>query len=264
MSTGCNSSTSARSSSESTLRGARGQRTRGLKARGLILCAGVLALAALPFAAPPRALAQQSALYPDGELYQPLRWDIEAGASITQGTAAQYLDNGWTLGGGVTWYPSPDSPLGLRADLNYSEFGATNQLLYQSSIAEGTQIDHGTGRIWGGDIDAVINAPLGQRVRGYLLGGIGMYQRQIELSQTLLGGGYFCDPWWGVCGPGFAPYNSVVSQTTSDTHFAWNAGAGLEFPLNPITSLFIEARFMRINPADERTELVPVTVGLRF
>lgn len=224
----------------------------------------LLALSALLFVAAAPALAQQTQQYPNGQVYQPLRWDIEGGYSITQGAASQYLDNGWTVGGGVDWFPSPQSPLGLRLDLNYSQFDATHQLLYQSSLQAGTQINHGIGRIWGGDVDAVFDVPVGPRAHGYLLGGVGMYQRQIELTQRLLGGGYFCEPWWGVCGPGFLPYNSIVSRTTTATHFAWNAGAGVEFPLSPVTSLFIEARFMRINPADQRTELVPITVGLRF
>lgn len=229
---------------------------------GLAVCLGLLALAALRFAAPALALAQQD--NSNGQTYQPLRWDVEGGYAITQGTTSQYLDNGWTVGGGVDWFPSPQSPFGLRLDLNYDQFAATNQLLYQSSLQADTQINHGLGRIWGGDVDGVVDVPFGPLVRGYLLGGVGMYQRQIELSQTQLGGGVFCDTWWGICGGGFGPDDTVISRTTTATHFSWNAGAGVEFPLSPVTSLFVEARFMRINPADERTEIVPITVGLRF
>jgi opacity protein-like surface antigen len=234
---------------------------------GLALRAAVLAVLAQAFAWAPRAHAQgygRGSREYYSQAYQRLRWDIGIGGNLTQGTTSQYLDNGWTLEGGVTWFPAEQSVLGLRLDVSYSRFGATNQFVYRSAQEANTQIDDGVGRIWGGDADLVLDMPLGARTHGYLLAGIGTYQRQIELRQTVRASGYFCDPWWGVCGLGFAPFDSVVSRTTTATHFAWNAGAAVEFSLDPTTSLFIEARFLRINPAQERTELVPITVGLRF
>src|SRR6202165_5951366 len=60
---------------------------------------------------------------------RPLQWFIDGGASITAGTTADFLDSGWTIGTGFTLRPVPGQPFMLRADLNYSRFSATNQLI---------------------------------------------------------------------------------------------------------------------------------------
>lgn len=241
--------------------------TAGRLRRGRTIGAALAVLAVWPLACAPRAHARPyryAARQAYRQPYQSLRWDIAAGGNITQGTTSQYLDNGWTFEAGLTWFPAYQSLVGVRLDVNYSRFDATHQFIERSTRFANTEIDGGLGRIWGGDADLVLHFPLGQRAYGYLLGGVGTYQRQIELTQKVLASGYFCDLWWGVCGFGYAPFDSVVSRTTTATHFAWNAGAGVEWPVSPTTSLFIEARFVRINPADERTELVPITFGLRF
>ncbi|MGH8260441.1 MAG: outer membrane beta-barrel protein [Steroidobacteraceae bacterium] len=217
--------------------------------------------ALLPLAAASPAMAQ---FYYSGETYRPLHWQIEGGYSATTGTTSTYLDGGWTFGGGLTWYPSPTSPAALRVDLGYSQYNATNNLLVQNQTLLQTEIDSGVGRTWGGDVDGQLDFRLGPRVTGYLLAGIGAYQRQIELYQTVLGGGVFCDPWWGFCGSNFFPADATVARTTSSVEFAWNAGLGIDVPMGNGMSWFIDARYLRIGSGDERTEFVPIRVGLRF
>lgn len=217
--------------------------------------------ALLPLACASPAMAQ---FYYAGQSYRPLHWQIEGGYSPTVGTTSNYLQGGWTLGGGLTWYPSPVSPLGLRLDLSYSEYNATHNLIVQNETALDTQIDHGVGRTWGGDLDGQLDFALGPSVKGYLIAGIGTYKRQIELYQTVLGGGIFCDAWWGFCEPGFFPADSVVDRTTSSWKFAWNAGVGINVPLANGMSWFVDARYLRIGPEDQKTEFVPIRIGLRF
>lgn len=217
------------------------------------------ALLALACAAP--AMAQ---FYYSGEGYRPLHWQVDGGYSITSGTTSEYLQNGWTFGGGLSWYPSPLVPAALRLDLSYSEYNATNSLLRQGASYLQTRIDSGTGRTWGGDLDGQFDFTLAPHVTGYLLGGIGTYQRQIQLFQTVIGGGVFCDPWWGFCGPGYFPADASVGRTTTAWKFSWNAGAGLNMPLGNGMSWFVDVRYLRIGPYDQRTEFVPIRVGLRF
>jgi opacity protein-like surface antigen len=219
------------------------------------LCAPLLLACAAP------AMAQ---FYYSGEPYRPLRWQIEGGYSPTVGTTSDYLQGGFSLGGGVTWSPSPLVPLALRLDLSYSEYNATNNLLYQNATALQTEIDSGIGRTWGGDLDGEYDFALGPRIKGYLIGGVGTYQRQIELDQTVFGGGFFCDPWWGFCGPSYFPADAEVAQTTSSWKFSWNAGGGIEVPLGNGMSWFIDARYLRIGGGYQETEFVPIRIGLRF
>ena len=217
--------------------------------------------ALLPLAAFTPAMAQY---YYQGSDYRPLRWQFEGGLGVTEGTTANYLDDGWTLGGGFTWYPSRTAPLGLRFDASYSEFGATRNLINLGQSETSTQIDSGVGRVWGADLDAEIDLPRSRYVRPYLIGGIGVFQRQIELYQTLIGGGFYCDPWFGFCGGGYFPAYATIARTTTNGEFSWNAGIGLEMPLGNGSSWFVQARYRQIGPSDERTTFWPITVGIRF
>jgi opacity protein-like surface antigen len=192
----------------------------------------------------------------------PIQWHIDGGYAVTSGHTADYLENGWTVGGGFTFRPQPGSPFSLRTDLNFSQFSATNQLISLGEEQTQTYIDEGTGRIVDLSIDAVFDLPLGPRARAYVLGGVGGAWRQIELTQTVGFGGYYCDPWYGYCGVGIFP-GDVLVQREETTRFMWNAGVGVEFPLYYGRSWFIEARYNRMSTG-QPTELIPIRIGMRF
>jgi len=209
------------------------------------------------------ALAQNSGYYQRSDGPQrPLRWHVDGGYAVTTGQTADYLVNGWTVGGGFTFRPAPASPFSLRTDLNFSQFGATKSLITLGEERNQTFIDDGTGRVINLDLDAVLDVPLGPRARGYLMAGVGGAWRQIELTQTVAFGGYYCDSWYGFCGFGVVP-GDVLVQREETTRFAWNAGVGVEFPLYNGQSWFIEARYNRIE-TPQPTEFIPIRVGLRF
>ncbi|MDB6091748.1 MAG: hypothetical protein JWN85_4532 [Gammaproteobacteria bacterium] len=193
---------------------------------------------------------------------RPLQWHVDGGYSITTGRTADFLSNGWSIGSGVTWRPIADSPLALRADLHYSHFDATDRLLNLGEVVNQTRIDNGNGQILGLDVDAVLNVPLSGGVRAYVLAGIGVDYRRIELTQTVAVGGFVCDQWWGFCGQGYFPGDVLVDREET-TRFAWNAGLGVEFPLYGGQSWFIEARYNRMETR-QPTEIIPIRVGYRF
>jgi len=58
-----------------------------------------------------------------------------------------------------------------------------------------------------------------------------------------------------VTAPGFA--------STTESHFGWNAGAGIKLPLS-VFSAFVEARYNRISATGGSMEFVPVTFGIMF
>jgi opacity protein-like surface antigen len=184
------------------------------------------------------------------------------GYAATAGQTADYLQGGWTFGGGFTFRPQPASPLSLRTDLSFSRFNATNNLLNLGEQLNQTRIDDGWGDIVNLDVDGVLDIPLGPRAHGYLLAGIGGAYRRIDLTQTVGFGGYFCDPWYGYCGIGIVPGDVLVHREET-TRFSWNAGGGIEFPLYNGQSWFIEARYTRME-TPQPTEFIPIRVGLRF
>jgi opacity protein-like surface antigen len=193
---------------------------------------------------------------------RPLQWHVDGGYAVTNGRTADFLDNGWTIGTGVQWRPVAGSPFSLRGDLHYSRFEATDQLLTLGEIVNQTRIDNGHGDILGLDVDGVLDIPLGRGVRAYVLAGVGVDYRRIDLTQTVVFGGYVCDGWWGFCGRGYFPGDVLVDRQDT-TRFAWNAGLGVEFPLYGGQSWFIEARFNRMQ-TPQPTDFIPIRVGLRF
>jgi opacity protein-like surface antigen len=192
----------------------------------------------------------------------PVQWHVMGGAAVTTGHTADYLETGYTVGGGLTFRPDPTGPFSLRTDLSFSRFNATNHLLNIGAEQNQTEIDDGWGDIINLDVDGVLDIPLGARVRGYVMAGVGGAYRRIDLTQTVGFGGYFCDDWYGYCGVGVVP-GDVLVQRESTTRFAWNAGVGVEFPLYRGQSFFIEARYNRMQTPDP-TEFIPIRIGYRF
>jgi opacity protein-like surface antigen len=207
------------------------------------------------------AHAQIPDVSPGNGIDRPFTWHISGGYSATSGETRDYLDDGYIIKGGVTWKPRQDLPLALRLDGHYSNYDATDALINLGSAATRTRIDDGEGSTLGLDLNGVVDFPLGSRVRGYLTAGVGVDRRRIELTQTVLFGGFFCDPWWGFCGRGVFPGDVLVSRDTT-TRLAWNGGLGVEFPLAR-GNFFVEATYHRIE-TQRPTEYIPIVVGLRF
>jgi opacity protein-like surface antigen len=198
------------------------------------------------------ALAQVYQYYPAD---RPVQWFLDGGASITQGPTADDFDNGWTIGTGLYFRPYPGQPFSMRAEVNYSRSDATNQFINANEVATQTPIDNGSMQTFTGYLDGILDAPVSPWMHLYATGGVGLGYRRIELTQN----GFFCDPF--ICGDVFG-HDTLVASSDS-THFAWNAGAGMNFALPNGQSWFIEARYERI-ATQSPTEYVPIRFGFRF
>ncbi len=174
--------------------------------------------------------------------YSPVRVQVDGGRTITQDFGAQYLENGWNLGLGLTWQPAEQVPLALRIDGMYQSFGARQALLSQAASRFGTNVDEGTIDMWGADLDAELDLRLSAGSRAYLLAGGGWYDEQNN----------------------FRDQGTLVSRTTTGTRFAKNAGLGVEFANGGRVFFFIEARYMRFDANGHHLDLIPIRAGLRF
>jgi hypothetical protein len=208
---------------------------------------GLCALALLLVAAP-RAYSQE---------YSPLRWYIMGGANVPLSNTADILQSGYNFGFAVTWR-EPGRPVGVRFDFNYASNNATRELQNQGSQATGLNITGGWADIWSASVNLEAQHLFSPTTYGYLIGGIGAYYTQVQLTEY--GYGYVCNPWWGYCYYGSG--NAVVASN-STTRFGWNGGVGMAFRLQGPT-LFIEARYTRIETSPQPLEFVPITIGLRF
>ncbi len=193
---------------------------------------------------------------------EPVHWHLQIGYSPTVGSTSEYFDGGFTFGGGLTWRPRPDEPFGLRADLEYSRFSATRNLIAINELANQIEIDSGYGEVVGLNVDGQYTVHFSPTVSGFALAGVGVDHMRVALTQTVAFGSYLCDPWFGFCSYGLVPGDIVVASGSS-TRFSWNAGVGVDFLMRNGQTFFIEARYQRIQTA-QPTEFIPITVGLRF
>lgn len=198
-----------------------------------------------------------------GFQYRPLTAQIEGGYTVTQDAARNALQNGWNTGLGFTLTPIAALPFALRVDASYGRFAETNrslQLAARQTGANGAFI-FGHGDIYGGDTDAQIDLQMGPTVREYFFGGIGWYREQTSIKQVSFEPGVGC---FYSCFSVYVPVVSTVEQSTTAWLHSWNAGVGFEFALEPPGSFFIEARYLRIGPANNRMVFAPIRLGLRF
>ena len=193
---------------------------------------------------------------------QPVHWHIDTGYVSPTGQTSDFLEGGWTIGGGFSWQPDLSSPLALRVDVNYSRFNATRQLIGINQEVNQTEIDDGFGEIVDLAVDGEYRMPLSPYLSAYAVAGVGVAHRRIALTQTVAVGDYVCDDWFGYCEFGLVP-GAVVVASDNTTRFSWNAGLGLDFALRGGQTFFVEARYTRIQ-TPQPTEFVPIRVGLRF
>lgn len=197
-----------------------------------------------PYGAPARYVAPPAPTLTS----QPVTGTVSGGIGFPAGNTSDLLGVGARFGLGLTWFPSPELPLGLRLEGSYSWYGAHNHYYYDSYY------NHGYTDLYGGDIDLELNLNHQSHARLYLIGGFGEYRATVYRDQYP---GITCGFY--ACGAGY-----VSGSSTTDWHGAWNIGLGWEFAVSPGSALYLEARYMQLTPADIHLEFVPVTVGYRF
>ncbi|HEX5458840.1 MAG TPA: hypothetical protein VFX20_02630 [Steroidobacteraceae bacterium] len=197
-----------------------------------------------------------------GFQYRPLHAQLTGGVILPQGSLRHDLDSASTIGLGLTWQPTSHLPLALRIDGLYARFHDRPPLLAQAAASLGTTVDRGHTQMWGGDADVELDTLLSRGVRLYLLAGGGWYNRRDSYYQRQIVDGVLCGFYF--CRRGEFLTHVRVGRTSTGMLFAENAGAGLEFSLGQGASFFVEARYMRFNQHGQRSDFIPVRVGLRF
>lgn len=82
-------------------------------------------------------------------------------------------------------------------------------------------------------------APPGSVVRPYVVGGPGVYNRKVEITEYV-GTGVICDPYWYVCGT--YPVEDVIGSR-GGWDFGFNVGGGVGFGLGDSGEFFVEMRY---------------------
>lgn len=190
--------------------------------------------------------------------YAPVHWHMYGGYSPTLGSSSDYFDGGYTVGGGLTWQPRAHQPFALRADIEFDYFPATGRLLNSAAQSFQHTINGGDASVVGLNLDGQYTVHLTGWMRGFGLAGIGVARMDVSRVQR---GVHFstvpCDPFFEFCGRG-----GVVDRTGA-TAVSWNVGLGVDIVLRSGKTVFVEARYERLDTAQPFT-FVPLTVGVRF
>jgi opacity protein-like surface antigen len=216
---------------------------------------------AAPQAAPPQYYQSQKSTQSAGIKYHPFRIELDGGYTMTTGKTDETLQGGGNVGIGLLIFPSESIPIGLRITGSWSNFNHTLASLAQSSQVYNQDISDGYTDIYGGDADLEIDLHMGHAVKEYFFGGFGYYKERTTLKSSTQQPGFIC---FFYCQPGYITVENTVAQNTSDWLQSWNAGMGFEFALHDPATLFIEARYMRIQQNGIKQEFIPFRIGLRF
>ena len=109
----------------------------------------------------------------------------------------------------------------------------------------------------------------GRRIGAYFIGGGGWYYRTLGFTKSVTSGnGIACTPawvWWGfACDSGLVIANQTLGGYDSSV-FGGNIGAGLTVKIGDSTyRIYIEPRYHYAPTKNVNTELVVITVGIRY
>jgi hypothetical protein len=183
---------------------------------------------------------------PSSAALAPWPWNFEFGGGPTSVSGSNgQLSGGsnFVIGGGYNFSPR----VGFDLEFANDWLGLTNQALQQNGAFDGD------ASIWSMTLDPIYRFRIGGPVGAYIIGGGGFYERQYHFieQQTVN------DPFFGPI-----LVNEDVRQTTDAGGV--NIGMGLTCNLGWGTKFFVEARYHHIFTSGGDTELIPVTIGLRW
>lgn len=209
--------------------------------------------------APGRALAQQE------DPPRPFTFNLGVGPSFPLGKASDRINVGPSVQVGGAWNIA--ERVGLQLEYFFSGYDVDGTVLTKNDL-------DGSHRMQYLALNGIFTAPPKSRFAGYLIGGPGVYFRQIQLTrfrgQATLP---FCDPVLLVCSSTPVDVQQILG-TVNETDFGLNGGAGLIFRLNSIVQFYLEARYHYVwgktftgpngREVDTNTAYLPVSAGVRL
>ncbi len=230
---------------------------------------GLMVVAAIAFAATP-ALAQDK------------KFDVNIGGGFTATTGEMHnhLGNGGNFVIGATFHVNEH--LGIQAEYGYTPVGSKEVPVPSFPAVPGNTVPVSAGHhMHQGTFNAITRFGASDAaIRPYAIGGVGVYNRVVQLTSPGTGLVTVCDPWWYVCYPVAVPVTNILGER-STTDFGINVGGGFGFRLGDHAVAYFEARYHYIwgpkassfvqgaLPAgfvdkNANGQYFPVTFGIRF
>ena len=182
--------------------------------------------------------------------------NIALGYGWPLGTAADNVSGDIAFGAGLRYAPE-QWPVGLRFEFQWNEFDPKGELLDQFNVGDGN------ASVWSITANVEWNRRVSRSWGYYLIGGVGYYDRELELTEPGVGFITVCDPWWGICWNEPVAVDKVIGSY-SDSSWGLNGGVGVTFPISRASEFYIEARYHWVDNDGGSTQYIPVMLGFRF
>ena len=169
---------------------------------------------------------------------KPFSFGVLGGATVPTGNLSDDAGTGWHLGAFVA--ADRGWPISFRLEGVYHSFGTKDQ------SGDGVTI-HEQPSLMAGTLNGVWNFPVGGEIQPYLIAGFGIYR--------------FSDN--STCSSTTAGACNDLAGSGSNTRMGINGGVGVNFHLSRF-STFVEARVHQVFTEGESSQMIPISVGIRF
>jgi hypothetical protein len=185
---------------------------------------------------------------------------IGGGATMPTGGIRDAYNTGYNVSVPMGW-DSQSGPLGLRLDLTYDQLHARSTFRSTDDPLNAVALTTVNPQIWSAMADVKLRLPFTGRFAGattglYAIGGVGAHYLRNYGSTFAV-----TNPGTNISDEGAQA--ASLNDNGSLWRFGANAGGGLSVGLGK-TELFVESRYVRVFTSHERTNYVPVIVGLSF
>jgi opacity protein-like surface antigen len=166
--------------------------------------------------------------------------NVGGGFTATTGEIHKHLGDGGNFMLGVTFNVKPR--LGIQAEYGYHPIGSKEvDIPYVSPLTGSAPISVGH-HMHQVTFNAIGHFAETASVKPYVIGGVGVYHRVVQLTSPGAGLVSVCDPWWYVCYPVAVPVTNILGERTS-TDFGINIGGGGDVPIGHAMDFYAEARY---------------------
>jgi opacity protein-like surface antigen len=208
---------------------------------------------------------------------KPVDINIGFGWTFPEGSFKDSFDSGWNGSFGATFNVSPI--LGVQGEYMYARMDGPSRTILVSPTPGGItssqllESNHQMHAFIGNIVYK--NMSSDRVVGGYVLGGMGLYHRIVQITSPALGYTTFCDPYWYVCYPAVVSVDNIIGDRSSND-FGINFGGGVTFGKE--AKFYVEARYHyvwgpTVNPPagittttnlSTNAQYFPLTFGVRF
>lgn len=215
-------------------------------------------------------------------LAQDKKFDVNIGGGFTAttGEVHNHLGNGGNFRIGATFHVNEH--LGIQFEYGYEPIGSKEVPVPAFPIGS-PSVPVSAGHHMHSYTFNAINrfGAADAKIRPYAIGGVGIYNRVVQLTSPGTGLVTVCDPWWYICYPAAVPVTNILGERSS-TDFGINFGGGFGFRLAEHAEAYFEARYHYIwgpkassfvqggvlpagvEDKNANGQYFPITFGIRF